>query len=96
MKKTKEMNLDLIKDGEVKVKEALKDLFDGKLDCVNVKNITPKLFENYVGNYAEIDNDIDFNGWQCDYWYKCEYKNEIYSVFGGAWYGNATIERGIV
>ena len=41
MEKTKEMNLDLIKDGEVKVKEALKDLFDGKLDCVNVKNITP-------------------------------------------------------
>lgn len=93
MKEVRKIKVDLVKDGEVKLKEVLKDLFNGQLDCVNVNNINPSLFIDYLRDYSEVSDNVDFNGWKCDYWYECKCEDKIYNVFGSAWYGYVKIEE---
>ena len=97
MKDGKYVKIDLMKEVVEKVKETLKDFFKGSFDGVGVKNITPVVFQQCLESCdVDINEDTDYNGWECDYWYTCTHEGQVYTVNGGGWYGNATIERGVV
>lgn len=65
--------------------KALDKVITGEVKKINVINIPSDKF-------CEITDcdPIDFNGWQCDWWDKFEYKGTKFSVQGCAWY--ATVE----
>ena len=52
----------------------------GKVDAIM------RLYMNYV-------DDLNTNGWQCDYSYTMKLENRVFSVIGCAWYGNFEIEE---
>lgn len=87
-----EIKIDLLKDGLEKAKEAIKNLFNGALTSVSLKNAPASLVERILESCgADVNDCEDFNGWQCDYWNSCEYDDKKYNIFGCAWYGTATI-----
>ena len=39
----------------------------------------------------DVEDNIDFNGWQCDYWTTGTANGIKYDISGGAWYGDYCI-----
>lgn len=94
MEDIKNVKIDLVKEGIERVKETLKAFFEGEFDSVTVRNITPETFQQCLESCnVDINQDTDFNGWQCDYCYTCTLEEQVYQVHGGAWYGHANIEK---
>lgn len=64
-----------------------KDKLDsGEVEYLNLKGVYASAIEEVFGE-SESD-DVDFNGWQGDYWYK----TDRYEISGCMYYGTATIE----
>lgn len=41
----------------------------------------------------ELNDDLETNGWQVDWWQTAMYKKQNLKLSGGAWYGTAKIEK---
>lgn len=65
------------------IKEQKELLDSGKVQEVNLVGVWLKLIEHYFGD----SDNIDFNGWQGDYWFS----NEQYEVYGCMYNATATI-----
>lgn len=50
-----------------------------------------KLFEAAGGKI--VDEPMETNGWQVDYWIRGTYKKKKYFLSGSAYYGNGRIEE---
>jgi hypothetical protein len=40
-----------------------------------------------------VNDDMDQNGWQCDWWCTGKFGKQKLNLSGSAWYGNARIEK---
>ena len=70
----------------IKYLKQKKDLLDsGEVGAISLKYVYPALLEEVFGDLE----DLDLNGWQCDYW--CS--NDEYEVFGTMYYGTATVTK---
>lgn len=81
-------------DAKKKIIEALdqwieKDTLE-KLE-IQIRHIVSADFEEDFENIFEMEEVTDFNGWQCDWWNTMEYKDNIFNLYGEAWYGNIKI-----
>lgn len=47
------------------------------------------ILEYEVG--VEVDEEIDTNGWDADYWKKFTYKDVEFTLYGSGYYGNCSI-----
>lgn len=65
------------------IDKALDQLINHESKGFSISNIISSVFCEHYG----IDDIDDFNGWQCDWWAKFEYKNVSIGVSGCAWYG---------
>lgn len=65
------------------IKKEISQLENGKATSIKLSNVCPSDLESVIG---ELE-DLDFNGWQGDYWGK----TDEYSVFGTMYYGTVTI-----
>lgn len=68
---------------KAKVEELLDKLIAKEITGISIKNV---ISENFCKMF-EVEEVIDFNGWQCDWWSKMKYKEVTIEVGGCAWYG---------
>ena len=81
----------------IHVKNSLTMLFNGDIEQVKVEGVSPSdiidIISSVDGGIDVNKDDMDLNGWQCDYWISFNHRGKRWSLYGGAWYGNATIEK---
>lgn len=56
-------------------------------DVINISHIISEEFCSMM----DVEDDKEFNGWECDWWGKFDYDGITFSVLGGAWYGSIQI-----
>ena len=72
------------------LREDLKKLLNGEITRIDGHMIACDV-ESIASEFMDIDDNIDFNGWQCDYWMTGTANGIKYDISGGAWYGNYCI-----
>ena len=75
------------------VSKEIKRLLDGEIEYLSIEELSANTLEVILeGLGCEINDDLDMNGWQCDYWFTFVYNDKKYSVSGTAWDGSVYIE----
>lgn len=78
-------------------KEALKDevmkVLSGEKDSLKLALIPPNLIFSVIEeiNGCELEDNMDTNGWQVDYWKNFTYKDKKYCISGSMYYGKVSI-----
>lgn len=76
------------------VSKEIKRLLDGEIEYLSIEELSANTLEVILeGLGCEINDDLDMNGWQCDYWFTFVYNDKKYSVSGTAWDGSVYIEE---
>lgn len=56
-------------------------------------DISPEtMIQSFMRAGGTLEEDLDTNGWEVDYWQHGTYKGRRYLISGSAWYGHAKIE----
>lgn len=82
------MELDYRQCTKEEIFSGLEKLTNNEITGISIKNI----ISSEARDLLNIDDIEDFNGWQCDWWAKCEYNGVRLAVSGGAWYGTLAID----
>lgn len=65
------------------IEKALDRLIVGEVKKIDCENIVSK----YIEEWFDMYDNMDFHGWQGDWWDKMNYKGKVVSVFGEMYYG---------
>ena len=72
------------------LREDLKKLLNGEINSIDGHMIASTV-ESIAREFMDVEDNIDFNGWQCDYWMTGTANGVKYDISGGAWYGDYCI-----
>ena len=75
------------KDFKKILHEGLLKIKNGEIEEISIQNIISNTFYNMF----YMEEDTEFNGWECDWWNHFIYDNTRYLVYGCAWDGTISI-----
>lgn len=72
----------------------IKKLLDGEIEELSIIGLCASAFKSIIKSFGcEVNDDLDINGWECDYWFSFVYQDKNYSVNGTAWEGSVNVSK---
>ena len=69
-------------------------LLNNEIEELSIVGLSASAFKSILKGFdCEVNDDLDINGWECDYWYSFIHKNKKYNVSGTAWEGSINISK---